>query len=101
MEVHLSPGSLPRLEQVEDLRRFSLVVAGDAALLPRLAEEQQGRIEFAGEEHAWVSTAWLIGAAGRVSPEWRQGFDAMLAFAASKGWVREEPPAIRAHVVWG
>lgn len=53
-------------------------------------------------EHAHVSVAALRDLAGeeRASDAaWAVNFDKMLAYAQSKGWVREDG-AIRAHVEW-
>lgn len=37
-------------------------------------------------------------AAGRVGPTWEQDFDAMIAYAARKGWLREDGTRVRAHL---
>ena len=37
-------------------------------------------------------------AAGRVSPNWAQDFDAMIAYAARKGWLSEDGTRVRAHL---
>lgn len=49
-------------------------------------------------DHAWLETAALR-AAGDASPEWTARFDAMLAYAASKGWSSEDGSRVRAHIV--
>jgi hypothetical protein len=49
-------------------------------------------------DHAWLETAALR-AAGDGSAEWTAGFDAMLAYAASKGWSSEDGSRVRAHIV--
>lgn len=101
MDVHLAPGQAPRLAEADDLRRFSVIAAGGPEALPPLAEALRGVVAFDGAEHAWVSVDWLIEASGRSdSPTWRAGFDAMTAYATSKGWTRTEPLAIRGHIVW-
>jgi hypothetical protein len=53
-------------------------------------------------EHAWVGPDALRELAGdRASdPKWLEQLDGMLAFAASKGWVREDG-AVRAHLARG
>ncbi|MEO3470641.1 hypothetical protein AAFN86_02160 [Roseomonas sp. CAU 1739] len=101
MEVHVAPGQAARLTEVEDLRRFSVIVAAAPDALPALAEALRGVIDFQGAEHAWVSVDWLIEASGRSgSATWRKDFAAMTAYAESKGWTRAEPAALRGHVVW-
>ncbi|VTU46476.1 hypothetical protein SRS16P3_00188 (plasmid) [Variovorax sp. SRS16] len=55
-----------------------------------------------GEQHVWVDESWLRRELARASPvpDWEQKYESMLAYARSKGWVRERPLAIRAHIVW-
>lgn len=101
MEVHIGPGQAPRLVEEDDLGRFRVVAAADAASLPRLASELEGVLEFSGPDAAWVSVGWILAATGHAaSDEWRAGFEAMKAFATKHGWTRDEPPALRGHVVW-
>jgi len=101
MEVHLAPGQSPALTDPDDLRRFSVVAAAPASALPELVAASQGALDFDGDGHAWVSVDWLLEASGRrSSAEWMKGFEAMKAYAARQGWVRDDPPAIRGHVVW-
>ncbi|NMJ43614.1 hypothetical protein GWK16_20375 [Roseomonas sp. JC162] len=99
MEVHIAPDQPPRLTAVEDLKRFSIVAAADPAALADLALDRV--LAFEGQDHAWVSVDWLMAASGQSGSEsWRAGFEAMRAFAAKHGWTRDNPPAIRGHVVW-
>lgn len=101
MEVHLAPGHPARLTEIDDLRRFSVVVATGPATLPALAAALDGILDFEGADHAWVSVDWLIEASGQSdSASWRKDFTAMTAYAESKGWMRADPAAIRGHVVW-
>lgn len=37
-------------------------------------------------------------AAGRVGPDWEDGFAGMLAYAGRKGWLSADGSAVRAHV---
>ena len=101
MEVQLAPGRAPILAEPDDLRRFSVVATAAPGDLPDLAAVSAGALTFDGTDHAWVSVAWLLEASGRsASAEWLKGFDAMKAYATKQGWTREDPPAIRGHVVW-
>jgi hypothetical protein len=80
----------PVLEQPDDCRRFHIERRGGAVLEPagRLAADgASGRVEV-----EWVRQA----AEGRVGPDWPGEFEAMLAYAAAKGWLVGE--AIEAHV---
>lgn len=101
MEVHVARGQAPVLVEPDDLRRFRVVAAASPDQLPGLAAELGGVVDFSGPDHAWVAVDWLLRVAGRNgSAEWRTGFDAMQAYAARQGWTREDPPALRGHVVW-
>lgn len=101
MEVHLAPGQPARLTAVEDLRRFSVIVAAAPDALPALAAALRGVVEFQDTDHAWVSVDWLIEASGQSdSATWRKDFAAMTAYAASKGWTRPDPEALRGHIAW-
>lgn len=48
-------------------------------------------------DHVWVSIEWLIGAGGG-DDAWRTQFDAMVGFAASKGWINDEGTHLKAHL---
>jgi hypothetical protein len=67
----------------------------------RLASALDGVAVLEGDGFAWVLEAWLI---DRLlleppAPDWRVSLDSMVRFAESKGWVRNDPRRIRAHVV--
>jgi hypothetical protein len=47
--------------------------------------------------HVWVSAEW-IRATVAGDGEWLAGFDAMVAFAESKGWMNEAGTHIKAHI---
>lgn len=85
------------IEQVDDLAAFS--VASD---LPRA--DLDARLRAAGlgrtaDEHVWIDAEPLRSAASALTtaPDWHDGFDRMLEYARSKGWL-DDAGAIRAHV---
>jgi hypothetical protein len=49
-------------------------------------------------DHVWLEPSALR-AAGNGSADWNAQFDAMLRYAASKGWTDEESARVRAHIV--
>ena len=68
----------------------------------RDADDFKGFKVVAGRpEHAFVDPAALRSLAGEKAedPAWREQLEGMLAYASSKGWVREDG-AVRAHVEW-
>ncbi|MEU9880921.1 hypothetical protein [Streptomyces phaeochromogenes] len=101
MLIHVFPARQhAEVRQVDDLGRFSVVVAGDAS------EEELERAltplaRLESRTHAWVYIERLRAACGRDDDAaWSQAFEAMVGFAASKGWVDETGTALRAHLVY-
>ena len=82
MWIEVDLASVPpavALHEPDDLRSFKVVVRP--------------------AEHAYVSPATVreLAAARAEDPAWVEQFDGMVAYAQSKGWVRDDG-AIRAHV---
>ena len=90
----------PQLDDAENLRAFAAVVhgEGDASAL-QAALGDLGTVDDDGE-HVWLLAAGVRELAGSLNrdPEWTKGFDGMVAYAQSKGWVSESGDAIRAHI---
>ncbi len=79
---------------VEDLRRLEVLAPADlsdADLAARLGD--LGRLDG---DHVWLSVDRLR-QAGPADPAWAGGFDGMIGYATSKGWVQDG--TVRAHVV--
>jgi hypothetical protein len=84
--------------ELDDLRRFHVEAAEDVDVGGTLRAAGWG--DGAAGDHAWVSIAALRGAAaGAVPASWQADFDAMVAFAASKGWVDAAGTHLQGHVV--
>jgi hypothetical protein len=84
MEIHVDLSQVPpsiELREPEDFKRFS--------------------VSCASVQDSYVSRAVLEDLAGEraADPDWRRQLEAMLAYAGSKGWLREDG-AIQAHVEW-
>ena len=95
MELSLGAHSA-RLVDPEDLTRFAVVLEGGAD--PSAAALADGGVLGLGD-HAWVRTDALRRLAGPLAtPEWEDGFTAMLADARSRGWVDDAQGAVRGHV---
>jgi hypothetical protein len=95
--VELSLGAdFARLLNPEDLSGFVVVLEGDEDPGPH-ALAAGGVLGFG--DHAWVRTDALRRLAGRVAtPEWEEGFAAMLDYARMRGWVDDDQGAVRGHV---
>jgi hypothetical protein len=54
-----------------------------------------------GGAEAELTVAGLRGAAssGGIGPDWQQRWDAMVGYAASKGWLTADGSGVRAHLV--
>ncbi|WP_334143519.1 hypothetical protein [Rhabdothermincola sp.] len=91
------------LEEPDDFSRFHLEVPGNrspeevAALLQRL---DVGRAVEGDPDRMWISVdAVQHLSAGAVGEDWLSGFEGMLAYARSKGFLDGPGTHVRAHVV--
>lgn len=68
---------------------------GDADADQALRRARLGAVEG---DHAWLDASALR-AAGDGTADWNAQFDAMLRYAASKGWTDQGSARVRAHIV--
>jgi hypothetical protein len=88
--------SCARLLEPERLTSFAVVLEDGVEPGPEALAEG-GVLGFG--DHAWVRTDALRRLAGPVAtPEWEDGFAAMLDDARTRGWVDDEQGAVRGHV---
>jgi hypothetical protein len=88
-----------QVRECGDLKRFSVVVE-DSANDEEVARALAPLGTLDSSTHAWVSIARLRAACDRDGDAaWREAFDAMIQFAASKGWVDETGLLLRAHLI--
>lgn len=94
MQVVLTPQGLLRLDRPEAFDEFECLLPSNAVVLPDEIVHHDAR-------HVWICEAWLKAELERASlPDgWSHQYCAMLAYAARQGWLRENPRAIRAHIV--
>jgi hypothetical protein len=90
------------LVEADNFNEFDLCVepgTDRSSLAPAL----RGIADPEGDDHAWVHEAWLLQQLPRLATAagWRASFDAMSRYAQKKGWTRDDPDAIRAHIVSG
>ncbi len=85
------------LEDAGNFREFHVAIDGDvaaavAALNGRAAASQRNN-------HLWIDIAFVRElAGGRADAEWQAQFDAMLAYADSKGWIDGAAGRVEAHI---
>ena len=104
MELRVDLDSSPAgvsLAEPDVFDRLAVIVAGEGsrADLAR-ATADVGALDDDGS-HLFIARAALRALAGEraVSAAWMEGFDAMVGYAESKGWVDAEG-RVRAHVEW-
>lgn len=95
MIVVLDPNEPPSVTDLDRLDRLHAEVRGslDAVRLDDLCEP-------ADDEHVWlhVGRARTIAVAATSDPAFGDRFDAMIGYAASKGWLNAAGTHVRAHV---
>jgi hypothetical protein len=98
--VRVLPGGDPEvtLEEPEDLK--SLKVTTPVRDIPALARAVSQIGALADDEHAWIRVSALADLAGDHGRDasWQEGFEAMLAYARSKGWMSADGGSVRAHI---
>jgi hypothetical protein len=90
------------LADPDDLGSFKVLARGREGDTAGLAAALQGVGTLAGDGHAFVGVDAVRRLAGdrAQDPEWAAGFEKMLAYAGSKGWMDDAGTAIQAHVEW-
>lgn len=85
------------LREPADFTSLKVVVRGDPDRL-RSATSSLGQLAE-DERHLFLAPAALVALAGPLAddPAWRQGFDAMVAYAREQGWT-DGDDAVRAHI---
>lgn len=97
MLLRVSADGAVSLDEGDEFRRFSIRFDSGARGTPA-AEAGLAAVARRDGEAAWVSPDALRRLAPRgEDPAWLAAFDAMVAFARSRGWV-DEGGRIRAHV---
>ncbi|QSI48901.1 hypothetical protein [Thermobispora bispora] len=90
------------LEEPADCTRFHVAIEGDGdeeALRRALTGSGFGRLVSRDQAYIEVETVRRL-ARGRVDDGWPERFQAMLEYAARKGWLDETGTAIAAHCEW-
>lgn len=92
-------GDVVRLDEPDDVGAFKVLVERGTEIQVAQGVAQVGRL--ADRDTAWIrAEAVRALAAGRVADGWDAGFEAMLRYAAGKGWLSDDGTEIQAHVEW-
>ena len=100
MYFHISSGSV-HLVDPQDVTSFRAVRAADLGaeeLAVIVQREGLGEMLPSGDHLMVALDAVRRMAAGRVGPGWERDLDAMVAYAAGKGWLSADGTRVRAHV---
>lgn len=94
-------GILVSLEEVDDLGRFHVELAGLTSEQAAPALKRAGAVADEGMvrlDDAWIRTDYLIANAVASKDVCPNRLDAMFDYAASKGWMSEDGSQVRAHI---
>lgn len=97
MYVEINGPSLATVCDADNLRELLVKTHGvdENQVGAALAASGLGSVE---DEHAWLPVEALKSAGEGLGPEWDEGFEGMLAYAASRGWLSADGRALRAHL---
>jgi hypothetical protein len=81
----------PEVLDADDLQRLHVELTPGHGL---------GRLGEIDGDHAWLAIDALrrAGAVSASSPDWADRFDAMIDYAAGKGWLDPSGASVRAHI---
>ena len=96
MIVVISSEGAVTLTDPSEFRAFKVVAASDVDVDTALRRAGAGHA-ISGD-HVGIAGGWLLEQAGDLADqaEWRSGYDAMVSYAESKGWLQGDQ--ITAHV---
>ena len=101
MQIILGSDAATELDDPDNFRAFSVVVPADVPadeLGSFVHRSGVGELD-AGGSHVHIQLGVIRRlAAGRSTPDWDAGFDAMIAYARTKGWVDDAGNTVRAHL---
>lgn len=89
------------LVQADDFKRFHCEVRIPNATLEQAQSALEGIAELESRETAWVDVGALLALKrDSTAPQWETSVQTMIEKARPHGWVRDEPVAIKSHIVW-
>lgn len=101
MIVLVKADSSVSVVQADDFKRFHCEIQIPNATLEQAQSALGGIAELDSLETAWVDVDALLALKrDSTAPQWEPSVRTMLEKARSHGWVRDEPLAIKSHIVW-
>ncbi len=95
--MYLAVADSITLEDTDNFVEFHVVAEGDAAAVVEAFGNRAALSER--DNHLWIDIALVRELAGSAATaEWESQFEAMLAYAASKGWIDEAADRVEAHI---
>jgi hypothetical protein len=89
------------LVQADDFKRFHCEIQIPNATLEQAQAALKGIAELESRELAWVDVDALLALKrDSTAPQWEPSVQTMIEKARPHGWVRDEPLAIKSHIVW-
>lgn len=100
IEINVTVGErTATLTGADDFKSLSVIATPPGAQLTAGDVTSDGAVRVTSADQAWVDIPWLRKAAGIEEGDSRAAdFDAMLAYAASHGWVDQEGTSVAAHI---
>lgn len=102
MIIVLRADSPPRLTDADRLDRLHAEIDGELADEAHVTQYDEF-VSPADDDHVWVDIDWLrtSGVALVGDADYATKFDAMIAYATSKGWLDDAGRCVRAHIARG
>jgi hypothetical protein len=99
MIIVLRADSPPRLTDADRLDRLHAEIDGELADEGHVTQYDEF-VRPADDDHVWVDIDWLrtSGVAQVGDADHATKFDAMIAYAATKGWLHESGRCVKAHI---
>lgn len=96
MEIWIDADNKAHLRCPDDFTEFAVLTEATSQGSAASTLRELGVLDG---NHVFVDQTWLIAHAGEAADDssWRSGFDAMVAYASSKGWL-DAAGRIRAHI---
>ena len=99
MIIVLRADSPPRLTDADRLDRLHAEIDGELADEAHVTQYDEF-VRPADDDHVWVDIDWLrtSGVAQVGDADYATKFDAMIAYATTKGWLDESGRCVKSHI---